>query len=72
MEEPYSTVYLKIRRTLAESIEEREIGEVWDQGMSGDYMDLSLDIIPSEENEQKIRSILQSLNLLDRAELIYE
>jgi hypothetical protein len=72
LDEPYSSVNLKIRHTLVETIEEREIGEVWNQGMSDDYMDVSLDIVPSEEKEQEIKSILQSLNLLERTEFIYE
>jgi len=72
LDEPYSSVNLKIRHTLAETIEERNIGEVWNQGMGENYMDVSLDIVPSEEKEQEIKSILQSLNLLEKAEFIYE
>jgi hypothetical protein len=69
---PYSSNNLKIRHTLAETIEERGIGEIWNQGMGENYMDVSLDIAPSEEKENEIKSILQSLNLLERAEFIYE
>lgn len=69
---PYSPANLRVRHTLAETLEGRGIGEVWNQGMSEDYMDVTLDMDPDEGKEQEIKSILQSLNLLGRATLIYE
>ncbi len=72
LDDKYSSANLLMRHTLAETIEDRGIGEVWNQGMGEDYMDVSLDIVASEEKEQEIKSILKSLNLLDKAEFIYK
>lgn len=62
---------LNLRHTLVDTLEERGIGEVFDEGMGEDFMDVALDIVPSEQKEKEIKSILQSLGVLENSELTY-
>lgn len=62
---------LSLRHTLVDTLEERGIGEVFDEGMGEDFMDVAMDIVPSEEKEREIKSILQSLGILENSELTY-
>lgn len=71
VDEPYSSVNLRIRHTLAHTLEERGIGDVWNQGMTEDYMELNVDL-ESFDREEEIKSILKALNLLEGCDLIYE
>jgi hypothetical protein len=71
LEEAYSDTNLKLRHTLVDTLEEREIGEVWDEGMGKEYMEMNLYIEPSERIEKEIKSILKALGLLEKTELIY-
>jgi hypothetical protein len=67
---PLSDRDLHLRYILAETLEERCIGEVCDEGVGEGYMEVTL-VISSEENDDEVRSILKSLGLLTCSELIY-
>lgn len=71
LDERFSDTNLQIRYTLVDTLEERGIGEVYDEGMGEDFMEVSLDVVRSEKTEAEIKSILQSLGLLANSELIY-
>ena len=71
LDERFSDTNLQIRHTLVDTLEERGIGEVYDEGMGEDFMEVSLDVVRSEKTEAEIRSILQSLGLLANSKLIY-
>jgi hypothetical protein len=71
LDERFSDTNLQIRYSLADTLEERGIGEVYDEGMGEDFMEVSLDVVKSEKEEREIKSILQSLGLLAGSELIY-
>jgi hypothetical protein len=71
LDEHFSDTNLQIRYTLADTLEERGIGEVYDEGMGEDFMEVSLDVVRSEKTELKIKAILQSLGLLESSELVY-
>ena len=71
LDEHFSNTNLQIRYTLVDTLEERGIGEVYDEGMGEDFMEVSLDVVRSERTEREIKSILQSLGLLANSELVY-
>jgi hypothetical protein len=71
LDEQFSDTNLQIRYTLVDTLEERGIGEVYDEGMGEDFMEVSLDVVRSEKKEAEIKSILQSLGLLEGSELMY-
>ncbi len=71
LDERFSDTNLQIRYTLVDTLEERGIGEVYDEGMGEDFMEVSLDVVKSDKTEREIKSILQSLGLLENSELIY-
>ena len=71
LDERFLDTNLQIRYTLVDTLEERGIGEVYDEGMGEDFMEVSLDVVRSEKTEAEIKSILQSLGLLANSELIY-
>jgi hypothetical protein len=70
--ERFTDTNLQLRYTLVDTLEERRIGEVYDEGMGEDFMEVSLDVVSSEKTEAEIKSILQSLGLLENSELIYD
>jgi len=61
LEERFSAPDLQIRYTLVDTLEERGIGEVYDEGMGEDSIEVTLEITPSKKKEAEIKSILQSL-----------
>jgi hypothetical protein len=63
---------LKIRHTLVDTIEERGIGDVWDECMGEDFMEIKLDLIKTPKAEHEIKSILKSLGILELSKLVYE
>lgn len=71
LDERFSDANLQIRYTLVDTLEERGIGEVYDEGMGEDFMEVSLDVVRSEKTEREIKSILQSLGLLAGSEFVY-
>lgn len=71
LSENFSNVNLSLRHTLVDTLEARGIGEVVDEGMGEGFMDVTLDIIPSELKENEIRSILKSLGILETSTLTY-
>lgn len=71
LDERFSDTNLQLRYTLVDTLEERGIGEVYDEGMGEDIMEVTLDVVRSEKKEEEIKSILQSLGLLGSSELIY-
>ena len=71
LDERFSDTNLQLRYTLVDTLEERRIGEVYDEGMGEDFMEVSLDVLRSEKTEEEIKSILLSLGLLENSELIY-
>jgi hypothetical protein len=71
LDERFSDTNLQLRYTLVDTLEERGIGEVYDEGMGEDFMEVSLDVVKSEQTEAEIKSILQSLGLLTNSELVY-
>lgn len=71
LDERFSDTNLQIRYTLVDTLEARGIGEVYDEGMGEDFMEVTLDVVRSEKIEAEIKSILQSLGLLEISELIY-
>lgn len=62
---------LKLRYTLVDTIEDRGIGEVWDEGIGEDHMEINVEILPTDKKEGEIKSILRSLSLLNGADLEY-
>jgi hypothetical protein len=72
LNEYFLNANLSLLHTLVDTLEERGIGEVFDEGMGEDFMDVALDIIPSEEKVKEIKSILQSLGILEASKLTYE
>ena len=70
--ERFSDTNLQLRYTLVDTLEERRIGEVHDERMGEDFIEVSLDVVRSENTEAEIKSILQSLGLLENSELIYD
>ena len=71
LDERFSDTNLQIRYTLVDTLEERGIGEVYDEGMGEDFIEVTLEVVHSEEIEGEIKSILQSLGLLANSELHY-
>jgi hypothetical protein len=71
LEERFSNTNLQLRYTLVDTLEERGIGEVYDEGMGEAFMEVTLDVVRSEKNEAEIKSILQSLGLLGNSEFVY-
>ena len=71
LDERFSDTNLQLRYTLVDTLEERSIAEVYDEGMGEDFMEVTLDVVKSEKTEAEIKSILQSLGLLAGSELIY-
>lgn len=71
LDEAFSDTNLKLRHTLVDTLEEREIGEVWDEGMGEEYMEVNIYVKPSKKIEKEIESILQSLGLQEKSELTY-
>ena len=71
LDEHFSNTNLPLRYTLVDTLEERGIGEVYDEGMGEDFMEVSLAVVRSEKTEAEIKSILHSLGLLAGSELIY-
>jgi hypothetical protein len=71
LESPLSDIDLKLRHTLADTLEDRGIGEVVDEGSCQNYMEIALSIDPSEHKESSVRSLLQSLGLFNKVELFY-
>ncbi|HEX7016861.1 MAG TPA: hypothetical protein VF191_15240 [Cyclobacteriaceae bacterium] len=71
LSEASAIVYLNLRHTLVDTLEERGIGDVIDEGMGEDFMDVALEIVFSKEKEDEIRSILRSLGILESSELTY-
>ncbi|PTB96641.1 hypothetical protein C9994_06500 [Marivirga lumbricoides] len=63
---------LKLRYTLVDTIEDRGIGEVWEEGMGDGYLELNVELDYSEEKVQEINSILASLGLKESTELFLE
>ena len=71
LSEASAIVYLNLRHTLVDTLEERGIGDVIDEGKGEDFMDVALEIVFSKEKEDEIRSILRSLGILESSELTY-
>lgn len=69
--ERFSDTNLQLRYLLADTLEKRGIGEVYDEGMGEDFMEVTLDVMRSHAKEAEIKSILQSLGLLADSLLIY-
>ncbi|MEM0941282.1 MAG: hypothetical protein AAGI25_16065 [Bacteroidota bacterium] len=72
LDRPYNEDDLQLRYTLVDTIEEREIGEVWDEGMGDSYMEINVELEPTEEKQKQIKSILQSLGLFKSSEIFLE
>lgn len=72
LDRPYNDDDLQLRYTLVDTIEERGIGEVWDEGMGDSYMEINIELEPTEEKQEQIKSILQSLGLLKSSEIFLE
>ena len=72
LDRPYHEDDLKLRYALVDTIEERGIGEVWDEGMGEGYMEVNVELQPTEEKEKEVKSILQSLGLLQSSEIFLE
>ncbi|GGC72626.1 hypothetical protein GCM10011387_27660 [Pedobacter quisquiliarum] len=66
-----SGINLNLRHTLVDTLEEREIGEVWDECIGEKYMEVNVYVKPSKRIEKEIKAILESLGLLEGSELIY-
>jgi ketopantoate reductase len=62
---------LNIRYTLADTIEERGIGEVVEEGTGEDYILVAVKAKSVKKAEQKIKPILLSLGLLEATEFGY-
>lgn len=71
LESLYSDNDLKIRYILAATLEEHEIGDVWDECIGEDFMEVRIDVNRSEAIDKEVKSILKSLGLLDNSELTY-
>ena len=69
--ERFSNTNLQIRYSLADTLEQRGVGDVYLEGMGEDFMDVSLYIVRSKKKEAEIKSILLALGLLESSELIY-
>ena len=54
---------LQLRHTLVDTLEERGIGEVWDEGMGDGYMEVNVELVSKEDKTNEVKSILQSLGL---------
>ena len=63
---------LPLRYILADTIEERGIGKVINEGAGEYYMEVQVKIDGRMDYHQEIISILESLSLMPHAELIYE
>jgi hypothetical protein len=61
-----------IRYILADTIEQRGLGEVIDEGSGVGFMDICIKLSPGDTREAEIISLLESLGLKDHAELYYE
>lgn len=53
-----------LRYTLVDTIEERGIGEVIEEGTGDRFMQVVIELDKTDEKEQEIRQILKSLDLL--------
>lgn len=62
---------LNIRYTLADTIEERKIGEVVEEGTGVDYMVIVVKVKSVKKAEKEIKQILLSLGLLEITEFSY-
>ncbi len=71
LDDRFSDTNLKLRYTLVDTLEEREIGEVYDENMGEDFMEVTLDIVRTDKKEKDIKSVLQSLGLLTGSEFVY-
>ncbi len=61
---------LSIRYIFSDTLEARGIGTVVSMGTGEGFFDLNLILDNFEDKQSEIRSILESLNLLQNAELI--
>ncbi len=64
--------HLLLRHTISDTIESRGIGEVWNEGIGENYIELDVLVDYSLQLENEIKSLLDTFNLLPRSEIIIE
>ena len=72
LDESFEQSDLRLRHTLVDTIEDRGIGDVWDEGMGEDYMEINVELDPDENKIEEVNSILESLGVLKQSKLLIE
>jgi len=64
--------YLNIRYTLADTIENRNLGVIVNEGSGVGFMEVKFESIFNHKMEMELHSLILSLGILDATEIIIE
>jgi hypothetical protein len=59
---------MRLLHTLVDTLEHRNVGEIWDESIGEDFMEVILDIDDLDENQPKIKDVLGALDLLSSSQ----
>jgi hypothetical protein len=63
LDQPFSQTYLSLRDTIEDTIIDRNLGDVWDVGMSETFMEINVECYSPSVN--KIKSLIKVLGIED-------
>lgn len=63
---------LNLRNTISDTLEDRGIGEVWDEGSGENFLEINMELEGTGNIRKEVESILKSFGIQDASQIIIE